>query len=280
MNNNQRDSRWAHIGLGDGSTTIGASGCTVSVIGDVLNLTPDVVNQHLQAVQGFSGALIIWAKLEEAFSGLKINRVWTYNNDDVLNQLTQGKHVIVEVPATPIGGTGSHWIEYIGNHQCKDPWTGTVRPTSDFPNPTGYCVLDTTNYQAPQTHDYQKEAEDNRHEADTNWNCFTFLCGLLQIEVNSDDKNATKQRAGEAITNLQTKAAQASTLETQLTNKDKERDEAVNQAKLTLENQFAQDKETWSEERLSLNKSIGQLNRRLNEKKPTTLWGKLVFLFS
>jgi len=147
MDNNQRDSRWAHAGLGDGSTTIGASGCTVSALGNVLGLTPDVVNEKLKAVGGFLGALIIWKKIEEAFPGVKINRVWSYNNDDVLAHIP---NVIVEVPAAPIGGTGSHWVNYIGNHQLKDPWTGTVRPTSDFPNPTGYCTIDISGYTPQQ----------------------------------------------------------------------------------------------------------------------------------
>ena len=138
MNNNQRDPRWAEIGLGDGSTTIGASGCTVSAIGDVLGVTPDVVNEKLKAVKGFSGAEVIWEKIPEAFPGTTINRVWSYDNTDVLNHVP---NVIVEVPAAPIGGNGKHWVNYIGNHQLKDPWTGTVRPTSDFPNPTGYCVI-------------------------------------------------------------------------------------------------------------------------------------------
>lgn len=147
MNNKQRDSQWANIPLGDGSTTIGISGCTISVIGDVLGITPDVVNSMLKAVNGFSKAWVVWyyangvKPLEQAFPGITVNRIWTYNNDDVIAQLAAGNQVIVEVPAVPIGGTGSHWVQYIGNHQLKDPWTGTVRPTSDFPNPTGYAVF-------------------------------------------------------------------------------------------------------------------------------------------
>lgn len=141
MNNWQQDPNLKNIPLGDGSTTIGASGCTVSAIGDAINVTADIVNKFLQMIGGFQGALVIWAKIAVAFPGITAYRYWTYNNDDVLAQLAKGNRVIVEVPAAPIGGTGSHWVEYIGNGQLKDPWTGHIRPTSDFPNPTGYCVI-------------------------------------------------------------------------------------------------------------------------------------------
>lgn len=200
MNNNQRDPRWAHIGLGDGSTTIGYSGCTVSAIGDVLGLTPDVVNEKLKAVGGFLGALVIWAKIEEAFPGVKINRVWSYNNDDVL---THVPNVIVEVPAAPIGGSGSHWVNYIGNHQLKDPWTGTVRPTSDFPNPTGYCVIDTSNYSAPQDKltELQNELSQSNKDRDLNWNMGTAVLSELGVAI-IEDRDEMVQQAKTAILSL------------------------------------------------------------------------------
>lgn len=145
MNNNQRDSRWANIILGWSSQTIGDAGCTISVIGNILGVTPDVVNEKLKAVKGFSdglhagnGNLVIWSAIEKAFPGTKVRRVWAYDNADVLANVP---NVIVEAPATPIGGTGSHWTQYIGNKKLRDPWTGKERPTSDFPNPTGYCVI-------------------------------------------------------------------------------------------------------------------------------------------
>ncbi len=145
MNNNQRDPKWANIPVGFGEQTIGQIGCTISVIGDVLGLTPPEVNDGLKAVNGFSdgttigaGNLVVWAKITEVFPGTQIKRVWTYDNNDVLANIP---NVIVEVPAIPIGGRGSHWVRYLGNEQLEDPWTGTVRPTSDFPNPTGYCVI-------------------------------------------------------------------------------------------------------------------------------------------
>jgi len=142
MTNWQRDPRWGNIKLGFSDTYIRDYGCTVSVIGNILNITPDVVNEKLKSVNGFAyGNLVIWAKIAEAFPGVTVNRVWTYNNDDVKANVP---NVIVEVPAKAIGGTGKHWVQFIGNHICRDPWTGQERPVSDFlqyGDPTGYCII-------------------------------------------------------------------------------------------------------------------------------------------
>lgn len=135
----QRDLKWANIKLGFSDSTIGLYGCTITCLAMIIGTTPDVVNDRLKAVNGFaSGNLLIWSKIPEAFPGITINRVWSYINDDVLAHVP---NVLVEVPAAPIGGNGSHWVVYIGDHKLNDPWTGTERPTSDFPNPTGYCTI-------------------------------------------------------------------------------------------------------------------------------------------
>ena len=138
----QRDGRWGNIPLGFPNTynplLIKDYGCTITSIAMIIGTTPDVVNARLKAVGGFLGSLVIWAKIEEAFPGIKVRRVWSYNNADVKANVP---NVLVEVPAYPIGGTGTHWVVFIGNQKLNDPWTGLERPTSDFPNPSGYCVL-------------------------------------------------------------------------------------------------------------------------------------------
>lgn len=142
LNNNQRDPRWGNIKLGFSNTFIKDYGCVITALSNILNTTPDVVNDRLKAVNGFAyGNLVVWAKIEEAFPGIKINRVWAYDNEAVKKAVP---NVIVEVPANAIGGSGKHWVQFIGNQKCNDPWTGTVRPTQDFVkygNPTGYCVV-------------------------------------------------------------------------------------------------------------------------------------------
>jgi hypothetical protein len=104
----------------------------------IIGTTPDVVNTRLKAVNGFSGNLVIWASIEAAFPGIKVKRVWAYDNNDVKANVP---NVLVEVSAYPIGGQGRHWVVYIGNQRLNDPWTGLERSTGDFPNPSGYCVL-------------------------------------------------------------------------------------------------------------------------------------------
>lgn len=174
----QRDSRWINTKLGTSNTTIGDYGCTITCLAMIIGTTPDVVNERLKAVNGFaSGNLLIWAKIEEAFPGIKQRRVWSYNNDDVKPNVG---HVLVEVPAKPIGGTGSHWVVYIGNQRIYDPWTGKERPTSDFPNPTGYCVL-TGSWQQAQPQ--QSELDKMREERDRNWNLYQ-----AQIKITDDQQ--------------------------------------------------------------------------------------------
>lgn len=141
----QRDLRWANIPLGFSQTynpsLIGTYGCTITCLAMIIGTTPDVVNARLKALPpgvGFSGTLVVWSGIEKAFPGIKVRRVWTYDNTDVLANVP---NVLVEVPAYPIGGTGKHWVVFIGNKRLNDPWTGLERPTSDFPNPSGYCVL-------------------------------------------------------------------------------------------------------------------------------------------
>jgi hypothetical protein len=140
---NQRDSRWGSLNLGFSPTYIKDYGCTITAIAMIIGTTPDVVNERLKAVNGFSyGNLVIWAKIEEAFPGIKARRVWWYDNDDVKASVP---NVLVEVPSDAIGAPrGKHWVVFIGNHLCNDPWTGLERPTADFTkfgDPSGYCVL-------------------------------------------------------------------------------------------------------------------------------------------
>lgn len=184
MNNYQRDPKWANQILGFGTTqTIGNFGCTISVIGNILGLTPDVVNAKLKAVDGFSGALVIWDKIAEAFPGTQVHRVWTYNNDDVLANVP---NVIIEVPGATIGGTGKHWIQGLGDGKCADPWTGKVRPTSDFTKNgawTGYCII------KPPKQEEGKPCNERRDEL---WNFTKEALLKLGVEQKDIDKYSEK----------------------------------------------------------------------------------------
>lgn len=140
LNNNQQNPKWSTILLGFGDVTIGADGCVISVLGDAIGTTPDVVNALLKAVGGFTDAMVVWDKIAEAFPGVTAVVHDTYDNAAVLQALANGYKVLVFVSAAPIGGTGEHCVEYIGNEQCKDPWSGEIRPTSFFPDVLGEWV--------------------------------------------------------------------------------------------------------------------------------------------
>ena len=175
----QRDPRWGNINLGNSNTFIKDYGCTITCLAMIIGTTPDVVNDRLKAVGGFAqGNLVIWGKISEAFPGIKINRVWVYNNDDVLNNVP---NVLVEVPPNAIGGvSGKHWVVFIGNKECNDPWTGSKRPTNDFlkyGDATGYCVVSgkwagSTQPTEPMVTLPQKELDLLRNDRDTNYNKF------------------------------------------------------------------------------------------------------------
>lgn len=137
----------ANVLLGFSNYYIHAKGCLITELAECIGVSVEEVNDKLKNVAGFAAdatgqvSLVIWAKIAEAFPGITVERFWAYNNDDVLAKLAEGKSVIVEVSATPIGGTGSHFVRYIGDGKLHDPWTGTERPTSDFPDVKGYAVV-------------------------------------------------------------------------------------------------------------------------------------------
>jgi hypothetical protein len=162
----QRDKRWGSIKLGTSDTTISGYGCTITCISMIIGTTPDVANERLKAVNGYAqGNLVIWDKLAEAFPGIKIKRVWSYDNADVLANVP---NVLVEVDGKPIGGY-RHWVVYIGSKKMIDPWDGTEKSTTSYPSPVSYCViLGKWNKPSPVSDD-QKVIDELRSERDRNW---------------------------------------------------------------------------------------------------------------
>lgn len=139
----QRSMPWGNQLLASTNLYIHAVGCFITCIAQIVSVTPDVVNDKLKAVGGFTeDGQVIWAKVTEAFPDFIFTYYQAYNNDVALAAIQDGKKVIAEVSAAPIGGAGLHAIVYIGNQQCEDPWTGTVRPTSDFPDVKAMVLVD------------------------------------------------------------------------------------------------------------------------------------------
>jgi hypothetical protein len=174
----QKDPRWGNLHLGTSIFYIWAKGCLLTELSEALGITPNDANEKLKSVGGFAPPkglpddqieanrnLIIWDKIAQAFPGVEVRRVWNYNNDDVLASLAAGASVLVEVDAAPIGGTGKHWVRYIGDHKLHDPGTGTERPTSDFPNQSGYAVI-TGNVVKPEEEKPQEPAAPEGQDID------------------------------------------------------------------------------------------------------------------
>lgn len=166
----QRDSRWAWKYLGFSTGTIGNFGCLIACI-TMLARESDIsrTNDLMKATGDFNlgngggayaGNLVVWGNVQNAIKSLKlIERGWSYNNDKVKAWLAKGYPVIVQVDATPIGSPRSdHFVLYVGDQKLVDPWTGKIRPTSDFPEVLGYAL-----YTAPvgQTTDvFKQKCED------------------------------------------------------------------------------------------------------------------------
>ena len=119
--------------MGDG--TIGNFGCLITCISMLRDIDPKQTNLDIKTVGGYSGNFVIWEALDK-ISGLDfIKRVRVYENEEVAKNLP----CLVEVNGAPIGGT-THWVLYIGNQKCWDPWDGTEKPTSSY-KPIGYAVV-------------------------------------------------------------------------------------------------------------------------------------------
>lgn len=138
INLSQRDPRWGNKTLGFSNTLIKDYGCVITCLAMILGTTPDVVNEKLKSVKGFSGNLVIWSRIEKAFPEASAYRYYGYDNNKVKAAVP---NVLVESSAFPIGGTGKHWTVYIGNQRLNDPWTGRQRSTAEFPGQSGFTII-------------------------------------------------------------------------------------------------------------------------------------------
>lgn len=137
---NQRDLKWKDIKLGFSTLTIGTHGCTITALASILGTTPDVINEKLKSVKGFSGAEIIWAKISEAFPQvLSATRHWSYNNDIALKNIP----LLIEVSGEKLNNPrGKHWVVFTGNKQMMDPWTGITKSSTWYGASTGMATIE------------------------------------------------------------------------------------------------------------------------------------------
>lgn len=252
----QRDPRWKSIKLGFSDTTIGGYGCTITCLAMIIGTTPDVVNERLKAVQGYAeGNLVVWAKIEEAFPGIKIKRVWSYDNEDVKANVP---NVLVEVDGKPIGGF-RHWVVYLGNQKMADPWDGTEKTTTSYPNPVSYCVIGGTWKKPSPVGDNQADLDSCRLSRDTHWNHLNKIKDALGVQ-------------GEySIDNILNRIDSLSKSEMTLGDKDKQLTQVQNELG-TISNQLKTKIEEYTQlkqDHDDMGKQIDELGISLNEANHT-----------
>lgn len=135
----QQNPKWKNIKLGFSNLTIGSSGCLITDLAMVADTTPDVVNQKMKAIKGFSGALVLWAKIQQALPHLKfVWRFYKYDNNIVLYQIKRNGFCLVECRVF----SGKHWVICIGNRLLIDPWDGKIKSTWRYPFFIGFAAID------------------------------------------------------------------------------------------------------------------------------------------
>lgn len=144
----QKTMPWGNELLGTSKYYIHAYGSALTSLAEILGMTPSEVNEKLKSVDGFvadkDGEIdqIIWEKIVAAFPEWSAQFIEPYNNETVLDALSKGQFVIVLTANSPLGDPELlHAVRYMGNGICHDPFTGTERPTLDFPDVKSFIVL-------------------------------------------------------------------------------------------------------------------------------------------
>jgi len=106
----QFDSSWKNTTMGQSNgTTIGASGCAITSVGNIRGITPPTINSELKSDGGYSGNYIIWSKVR----GLSYK-----GSDEISDSLFSSYHVIADVGGHFVLLTG---VQSTGKYYSKDP---------------------------------------------------------------------------------------------------------------------------------------------------------------
>lgn len=139
----QHDPKWGKIQLGTGPTTIDQEGCFITCLAMICGKTPDEVNTILRDNGGYVNGKVSWYPASKLLGLTPVIILAAYSNDLVLRYLKDGKNVLVIVNGAPIGGA-MHMVRYMGNQRCIDPWDGTEKSTSAYPQPMSIVVFEPT----------------------------------------------------------------------------------------------------------------------------------------
>lgn len=147
----QRDPRWANDRHGTSNSTLGKTGCTISVLASMLrhagfDTDPQKLNNLMTANGGYAqGNLVIWTAIGRFFSGVRfVQRLYSYDNAKAIELLEKGLMVVCEVSGAAIGAPGGkHWVGLIGDGKAIDPWDGVITPAAKWQF-TGMAVYEYT----------------------------------------------------------------------------------------------------------------------------------------
>ena len=125
----QRDPRWSNVTLGHTNYSIGRWGCLVTSLSMWSGIMPDVLAKEYSFTdEGY----LLWQSITAPLTFLHRQ----YNSDGLEEAFDDGKAVVVEVE-------GRHWVAYLGDGRCNDPWLGDECDIlSRYKSITGYAKLD------------------------------------------------------------------------------------------------------------------------------------------
>jgi len=153
----QRDPQWAGDQLGYGTTTIGQQGCLVTALSEALTvvyqepITPNVLNEKLKEINGFSGSNLYWTRVTKAYPSFQfVERVYCKlvpaPAAEIETWLGEGQYVVVEIDMNlKTKAVDQHWLLLVGGDKDQfvyhDPWL-TVNQQEARTMPPGYCKQD------------------------------------------------------------------------------------------------------------------------------------------
>jgi hypothetical protein len=145
----QNDPLWSNEKIGKTNTSLGGSGCLIASVATAIKnlgipVTPAGLNQKLTEKDGFSGADLIWYKINEALPGVNYRYSRIFTRGLIENDLKNG---LLPVVCVKYHKTGiSHWVLIAGSKNGEfyvlDPLdnSGPI-PLSSHGNVYAYRVI-------------------------------------------------------------------------------------------------------------------------------------------